>query len=239
MFPYQEEIQRFRDLGYCIVFGVKPKIPVTADHLDSLANLLLLPQIAALGEIGVDHTSPCEVWAKQTSDDIRLFQCMPRGQWKSKVLVVKCRGMLGQYPSEVFDVLRTTLHIYVPGIQLVHFTCFTGDLQVVEKWLESFPQTYFGFSKRVDTFDERQKDALRRMYESRVLLETWSLYIKFGDRRPSTPPQLGMIAEAVARIQGATWEEVLASATRNAWRLYQERKELDCDWSPNHQAPFR
>ena len=63
---------------------------VTTAHLDSLANLLLMPQIAALGEIGVDHTAPCEELAKQTSNAIRLFQCMPRGQRKSKVVVVKC-----------------------------------------------------------------------------------------------------------------------------------------------------
>ena len=106
MFPSQEEIRRLRDLGYCIVLGVKPKIRVTAAHLDSLANLLLMPQVAALGEIGVDHAAPCGEWAKQTSDALRLFQCMPRGQKRSKVLVVKCRGMLGQDPSEAFDVLR-------------------------------------------------------------------------------------------------------------------------------------
>ena len=49
-----------------------------------------MPQVAALGEIGVDHTAPCGEWAKQTSDVVRLFQCMPRGQQRSKVLVVKC-----------------------------------------------------------------------------------------------------------------------------------------------------
>ena len=205
MFPSQEEIRRLRDLGYCIVLGVKPKVRVTAAHLDTLANLLLMPQVAALGEIGVDHTAPCGEWAKQTSDAVRLFQCMPRGQQRSKVLVVKCQGMLGQDPSDAFDVLRTTLHMHVPGTQLVHFTCFTGDHHVVEKWLKSFPQTYFGFSKRVNTFEECQKDALRRMDESRILLETYSPYIKFGSRKPSTPAQLGMTAEAVARIRGAMY----------------------------------
>ena len=35
MFPSQEEIRRLRDLGYCIVLGVKPKVRVTAAHLDS------------------------------------------------------------------------------------------------------------------------------------------------------------------------------------------------------------
>ena len=131
MFQSQDEIRRLWDLGYCIVLWVKPKIRVTTAHLDSLANLLLMPQVAVLGEIGVDHTAPCGEWAKQTSDAICPFQCMPRGQQRSKVLVVKCRGMLGQDPSEAFDVLRTTLYIHVPGTQLVHFTCFTGNHQGV------------------------------------------------------------------------------------------------------------
>ena len=45
MFPSQEEIRRLRDLGYCIVLGVKPKIRVTSAHLDSLANLLLMRKL--------------------------------------------------------------------------------------------------------------------------------------------------------------------------------------------------
>ena len=223
MFPSQEEIRRLRDLGYCIVLGVKLKIRVTTAHLDSLANLLLMRKLHH-SEKSVSITPPLvRSGPSRPLTPFVSFSACP-------VLVVKCRGMLSQDPSEAFDVLRTTLHINVPGTQLVHFTCLTGDHQVVEKWLESFPQTYFGFRKRINTFNERQKDALRRMDESRILLETYSPYIKFGSRKPSTPAQLGMTAEAVARILGATWEGVLVSTTRNAWRLYQERREPDCDW---------
>ena len=57
MFPSQEEIRRLRDLGYCIVLGVKPKVHVTAAHLDSLANLLLMPKLQP-SEKFVSITSP-------------------------------------------------------------------------------------------------------------------------------------------------------------------------------------
>ena len=84
--------------------------------------------------------------------------------------------------------------------QLMHFTCFTGSHRRVEMWLKGFPQTYFGFCKRVETFDESQCDALRRMDKSRILLETYSPFIKFGGHKPSTPNQLGMVADTVAKF---------------------------------------
>ena len=246
LFPTPEEIHSFRSSGMSIVLGVKPKMRITQGQLDELANLRLMPEVAALGELGVDHTAPIEEWIRQTDDIVKQLDCLPRGQRVPKILVVKCRGMKDADPSEAFDVLLKTLHIYVPGTQLIHFTCFTGDHQIVEKWLKSFPQTYFGFSKRVDSFTEAQKEALRKLDDCRILLETYSPYIKFGaaykkfpGSRGSTPAQLGMTAEAVAKVRGGSWRDVLASATRNAARLYQERKEPNCDWSSSHREPFR
>ena len=110
---------------------------------------------------------------------------------------------------------------------------------MVEMWLRGFPQTYFGFCNRVDTFDESKCDAVRRLDESRILLETYSPYIKFGGHKPSTPNQLGMVADRVARICGCSWQSVLASATRNAKRFYQQKREPDCELSANRWEPFR
>ena len=77
------------------------------------------------------------------------------------------------------------------------------------------------------------------MDKSRILLETYSPYIKFGGHKLSTPNQLGMVADRVAKIRGCTWQSVLASATRNAKRLYQQKREPDCDLSANRREPFR
>ena len=237
LYPSENEMQQLRPRGFSLALGVKPKMAVTEAQLDTLARLMSESEVAALGEIGVDHTVDCSSWPRQTSDTVRLVRCLPRQQ--NKVLIIKCRGMKDRSSSEAYDVLCASLHTEVSPDQLIHLTCFTGDSQVVEKWLRSFPMTYFGFTRTVDSFNEDQKEALRRIEDARILLETYSPYIKFGSRKPSTPAQIGMTAAAVADIRGGTWESVLALATRNAWRLYQERKEPDCDWSGSHRTYFR
>ena len=238
-FPSRNEVIRLTELGFSIVVGVKPRIRILDQHLEDLVELLQMSQVAALGEIGLDHSTPCDAWVDQSVDVTRQLDAKPLGLVPPKILVIKCRGMFEQDPSEAIEALYNKLFSRVGGTQLMHFTCFTGSHRMVELWLTGFPQTYFGFCNRVETFDESQCDALRRMDQSRILLETYSPYIKFGGHKPSTPNQLGMVADRVARIRGCSWQSVLASATRNAKRLYQQKREPDCDLSANHREPFR
>ena len=80
MFPSQEEIRRFWDLGYC---SLGRETEDLCHHCSS--GLPSQPSTDA-----ASCKENCEEWAKQISDAICLFQCMPRGQRNSKVLVVKC-----------------------------------------------------------------------------------------------------------------------------------------------------
>ena len=238
-FPSRNEVIRLTELGFAIVVGVKPRIRILDQHLEDLVELLQMSQVAALGELGLDHSTPCDEWVDQSVDITRQLDTKPLGLEPSKITVVKCRGIFEQDPSEAIEALYNKLFNRVGGNQLVHFTCFTGSHRMVEMWLQGFPQTYFGFCNRFDSFDESQCDAVRRLDESRILLETYSPYLKFGGHKPSTPNQLGMVAERVARIRGCSWQSVLASATRNAKRLYLQKREPDCELSANHRHCFR
>ncbi|MCG8078130.1 MAG: TatD family hydrolase [Candidatus Thiodiazotropha taylori] len=226
-YPSPERISWLAAQGFHVALGCSPKRPVTEATIHKLKGLLSSPDVAALGEIGVDHTLPVELWMRQTANAVRLFDCMPRDQ--KKVLVVKCRGMLDKDPSEAYDVLRATLQHRVSPVQLIHLQCFTGNVDVVKSWLETFPCTYFGFTKRVSEFGEGQVAALCSIEGERILLETYSPFFKFAGRKPSTPVQIGLTADAVAKVRGGTWRSVLAMATRNAMRLYRDRKDPDCD----------
>ena len=74
--------------------------------------------------------------------------------------MVKCRGMMGQDPSEVCDNLRTFLHQFTTAVQFVHLHLFDGNKDVVNMWLQSFPFAYFSFARVVDNFEEGQREAL-------------------------------------------------------------------------------
>ena len=235
-YPTKDQIRQFRDRRFHVSLGARPKCNVSEAQLDRLADLLEMPEVSALGEIGVDHSVPIQYWARQTVNMQRLLGCLSiRAQ---KILVVKCRGMVGQDPSEAYDILRTSLHQFVPGVQLIHLHCFDGDSNVVDRWLQSFPFTYFSFARVVDTFEEGQREALRNLDDARLLLETNSPFIKFGGSRASTPAQIGMAARAVEAIRGGTWRSILAVATRNARHLYEERLEPQCEWSDTQRPPY-
>ena len=235
-YPSKDQIRQFRARGFHVSLGARPKCDISEAQLDRLADLLEMPEVAALGEIGVDHSVPIQYWARQTVNMQRLLGCLSTRA--HKILVVKCRGMVGQDPSEAYDILRTCLHQFLSDVQLIHLHCFDGDSDVVNRWLQSFPFTYFSFARVVDTFEEGQREALRNLDDARLLLETNSPFIKFGGSRASTPAQIGMAARAVAAIRGGTWRSILAVATRNARRLYEERMEPQCDWSNTQRTPF-
>ena len=82
------------------------------------------------------------------------------------------RGMIGQDPSEAYNILRTCLHKFVPGVQLIHLHFFDGNKLLINRWLQFFPFTYFSFARVVDNFREGQREVLQTLGCARFLLST-------------------------------------------------------------------
>ena len=93
---------------------------------------------------------------------------------------------------------------------------------MVEDWLEEFPNTYFGFTARVTSFNQEQRDGVRAVPEDRILLETDSPYMPtHRNVRVNTPAYIGDVAESVALIRGVPWRELLVTTVTNGQNLYQ------------------
>ena len=91
---------------------------ISEAQLNHLADLSNMQEVSALCEKGVDHSVSMQYWVSQTVNIQKVLGCLSiRAQ---KVLVVKCIGMMGQDPSETYDILRTCLHQFVLGVQLIH-----------------------------------------------------------------------------------------------------------------------
>ena len=136
-YPTKDQIKPFRARGFYFALCARPKSDVSEAQLNHLAELLEMPEVFPLREIGVDHSVPIQYWARQTVNIQKLLDCLSiRAQ---KVLVVKCHGVMGEDPSEAYDISRMCLHQFVPGVQLIHLHCFDGDSDVVSRWLQSFP----------------------------------------------------------------------------------------------------
>ena len=93
---------------------------------------------------------------------------------------------------------------------------YTGNSYLVDAWVKTFPDTYFGFTGMVDSFTSEQEQALQHVEENRLLLETDAPY--FGS--PSSPTHLGEVAVLVARCRDVSYEHILELTVANASRLY-------------------
>ncbi|KAH3798946.1 hypothetical protein DPMN_152550 [Dreissena polymorpha] len=102
---------------------------------------------------------------------------------------------------------------------------------VIDRWLEGFPQTYFGFTNKVRTFSPDQIAALQNVEDSRLLLETDAPYFPAPGSRVSSPSQISTVAEAVAALRGTTVEHVLEISVANGKHLYQSHSNWE---NPDH-----
>ena len=112
------------------------------------------------------------------------------------------------------------LRKYVRSHQPMHLHCFTGNKYVVERWLEVFPRTFFGFTNLAGRFDENQIAALCSLEESRLLLESDSPNFPIRRSEVSSPSQLWAAAEVVATHNHLTPERMLEITLANGQYLY-------------------
>lgn len=190
------------------------------DEVRQFRRLLRNPRVVAFGEVGLDHSEPMKYWAYQ----VELLEKVLPFLEDRHVLVIHCRGMQGDCGTEAFMLLLYFLRKNVRSHQSVHLHCFTGNSYVLERWLEVFPRTYFGFTNKVRTFNESQIAALCSIEESRLLLESDSPYFPIQGSRVSSPSQLFTAAEAVAAHRHLTVERVLEVTLANGQHLYHEQQ---------------
>ena len=116
----------------------------------------------AFGEVGLDHTLPMKYWTYQVDLQKKVLPFLE----DRHVLVLHCRGMEVDYGTEAFLLLLHFLERQVRPQQPIHLNCFTGKKNVVERWLQKFPMTFFGFTNIAGRFNEDQDAALCSIEES-------------------------------------------------------------------------
>lgn len=209
-YPSEEEMQHLRSQGYAVAIGLHPKRvdSYTDEDYRAFEEHVTRPEVAALGEVGLDYTANQSMWGQQhVALDRALKHLQP-----SQVLVLHARGAYYQLLFQLKGVVRPE--------QEIHLHCFEGDRQLMTDWLKEFPNTYFGFTGLVQHFNEAQRTALRNVPEDRLLVETDSPYFKIEGRKHSSPGLVGMVAGMMADVRGSTWKEILKVASSNARRLY-------------------
>ena len=204
--------------GFKVAIGFHPRHAgkFTDESFSKMRELLRDPGVTALGEVGLDWTEPQSTWGVQREVLMRTLEL----SCPDRVLVIHMRDHTpyGTYVhGEIMDVLKAG----VAPTQRIHFHCFTGISAHAVQAMRTFPQASFGLAGSVAKFDNLQKEAVRAISSSQLLLETDSPYLRVHDRDDlNTPAYLGEIAEVVATIRGEPILEVLRYSSRNARALY-------------------
>ena len=87
-----------------------------------------------------------------------------------------CRGVDSDCGTEAFRQPLCFTWKYVR----IHLHCFTGNQYEVDRWLKEFPNTFFGFTKKITTFSPDQVEASKSLREDRLLLESDARYFSVG-----------------------------------------------------------
>ena len=216
-YPTREDVRQLQDDGFLVGIGLHPKQSEQYSEADfaSFQRCLEYPEVKVLGEIGLDYSVNRSSWAAQHLVLDRVLKHLQPTQ-----VLVHARGDRETLGLGYYQLLFQLKGV-VSSNQRIHVHCFEGDHALVETWLGEFPNTLFGFTGLVQHFNRASKEALRRLPEDKLLLETDSPYFRIGGRHNSSPALLGMVANMVADIRGQEWKEILGVALRNASLLYQ------------------
>ena len=186
-YPSQEEVRELKEAGYVIAIGLHPKRAQDYRDEDYVAfqRCLEYEGVTVLGEVGLDYSVDAAKWEAQHVALDRILQHLHGYH----VLVLHGRGVAGQ-PAVGYTQLLYQLKDTLPSQQWIHLHCFEGKREMMERWAREFLNTYFGFTGHISSLNTSSWDALRRVPEDRLLLETNSPYFHIGGRH-STPELLG------------------------------------------------
>ncbi|XP_071081710.1 uncharacterized protein [Haliotis cracherodii] len=188
------------------------------DQLYKLRHLLSSQDVIAFGEIGLDFT--VGNWERQGQVLGQLFKLAP----STKPIILHLRGTTADtyQQAPLQECLQIAKAAGVPSTQRFHLHCFSGSFKEVALWTKHFPETWFGYTGMVASFDDQQLSALRFLNAKRFLLETDAPYLwpRPGRRGVNSPRLLGEVAAMVAAARQSTTANILERAYVNARQLY-------------------
>ena len=106
-------------------------------------------------------------------------------------------------------------------IQWIHLHCFTGTTEQVMSWTQAFPYTTFGCTSKSKSLDQFQREAVGKIPENRIVLETDSPYLPpIHGLKVNNAAYLGYVAKSISEISCQSMKDVLTYSMDNARSLY-------------------
>lgn len=198
-----------------LCFGVHPHFVEDFDA-SALKNLLKMPRVVGLGEIGLDYSQKNHVNAKLQKSVFRQ---------QLELAVDKDLPICLHIREADEDGLEIMSKAKVPKLHRIHLHCFNSSWEICQKWLERFPNMKIGLTPLV-LYDHAHhvQEVAKKVPLSRVVLETDSPYFYHKSFHSvigmSHPGFVQVVAKKIATIKGLSLEEVLATTCKNTLEVY-------------------
>ncbi|AMN47137.1 TatD DNase family protein [Steroidobacter denitrificans] len=198
--------------------GVHPHHAVTLDDdaFAQLESLAAAPEVAAVGECGLDYYRNFSPPAAQ----IEAFR-------RQLDLAARLGKPLFLHQRDAHDDFLALLREYRPRLSGGVAHCFTAGLEEAQAYLDL--GLHIGITGWI--CDERRgmhlRDVVRHIPDERLLIETDAPYLLPRDLQPrpksrrNEPCYLPQVLAAVASARAQSAEELASITTRNALRLFE------------------
>ncbi|MBI2063389.1 MAG: TatD family hydrolase [Candidatus Yanofskybacteria bacterium] len=180
-------------------------------------ELLKMPKVVAMGEIGLDYYRTAEPEEQKIQKDKFLKQ-LELADKMSKPIILHCRdskaGSTGKAYPQMADILKNG---YVKNGGVVH--SYTGSLEEAKQFLNL--GLYLGFNGII-TFARQYDDIIKYIPLDRMLLETDAPYLTPEPHRGKRNESLYAIevVKKIALLRGESVEDTAAKTLDNTIELF-------------------
>ncbi|XP_072569014.1 putative deoxyribonuclease TATDN2 [Paramormyrops kingsleyae] len=199
-------------------FGCHPHFAKEYDIIDehSILTAMRHPKAVAFGEIGLDYSSKCSTTVGQQK---KVFERqLHLAVQMKKPLVIHCRDA----DEDLLEILKRL----VPRDYKIHRHCFTNSYDVIEPFLQEFPNMSVGFTALL-TYPKavEVKDAIKRIPLHRIVVETDAPYflpyqVSKSVCRYSHPGMAIHTLHEISRLKGELFSTVLSTLRQTTAKLY-------------------
>jgi len=183
---------------------------------DLYEELLKMPKVVAMGEIGLDYYRTTDLKDQQAQKE-RFEQQLQLAEKLKLPVILHSRdagkGSTGKVHEEMVNVLKNNFS----GVGVAH--SFTGSIDDAKKYLEL--GFCLGFNG-ILTFARQYDDVVRYVPLERILLETDAPYLSPEPHRGkrNEPLHVKEVAKKIAELKNEPLEKVIEQTTENCKKLF-------------------
>lgn len=222
-------MELLEDPRLMFALGIHPKsvANLSEQHLDENIDKIrelsvkLGDRLVAVGEIGLDYTMHSSTWKRQLAGLRRLLTRLS-DLVRDKIVVLHLRSKGSRAHEDASCLLRDLSQSGVLSAdQHVQLHYFRDSEEIVRRWRQVFPNTYFSIPCDIASISQEQRRGIKAIFPRNLLLESDSSAAKpIGEaaqrRRFSVPMDIFLTANILAPMLKMTPTEVVNLTRENA-----------------------